>query len=410
MPPSADCYTDPHSDEFDAGGRFSPDPPDPSLTGYAKVDAQYAYYLYRNWTAADSGPFRGARMLLMTVNHAVPFFDDSYAVNSANVGPYGDAITYVRWDTERPLPHSCGGPAPASHWFLAPRSVCASPLLCSALCSCTHGLSPSLPASLCSLPPPLPVANPPPPPAPALPATGSSHTWKSCSGAWAPAGRAPCTAAAPAAGRVSACRYTARVVAGRYCGQLPPDTRRRRRLLRKRLLHSSTAHSTGHAALLPAALSDRLWGLCKVHYPKEYNGAYAACPDPISFHSYTTVDLYEDRNAYYYESDWKSTLRPGARDHYDGQLAGGSVQPYGQTTATVAEMNHRELVLGDKSRSCGQWDAWEAVFGPKGGDGYPARVWDKRTGRVNRTVVDYWEEHSDLLQVPPRLIYYYNYG
>jgi hypothetical protein len=162
--------------------------------------------------------------------------------------------------------------------------------------------------------------------------------------------------------------------------------------------------------LLPAALSDRLWWLCKVHYPKEYNGAYAACPDPISFHSYTTVDLYEDRNAYYYESDWKRTLRPGARDHYDGQLAGGSVQPYGQTTATVAEMNHRELVLGDKSRSCGQWDAWEAVFGPKGGDGYPARVWDKRTGRVNRTVVDYWEEHSDLLQVPPRLIYYYNYG
>ena len=28
----------------------------------------------------------------MKLQHANPFYDDSYAVNSANVGPYGDAI------------------------------------------------------------------------------------------------------------------------------------------------------------------------------------------------------------------------------------------------------------------------------------------------------------------------------
>ena len=31
--------------------------------------------------------------MVLTIQHATPYFDDSYAVNSENVGPYGDAIT-----------------------------------------------------------------------------------------------------------------------------------------------------------------------------------------------------------------------------------------------------------------------------------------------------------------------------
>ena len=31
---------------------------------------------------------------MVTIQHANPYYDDSYAVNSANLGPYGDAITY----------------------------------------------------------------------------------------------------------------------------------------------------------------------------------------------------------------------------------------------------------------------------------------------------------------------------
>ena len=33
-------------------------------------------------------------MLAVEIQHANPYYDDSYAVNSANLGPYGDAITY----------------------------------------------------------------------------------------------------------------------------------------------------------------------------------------------------------------------------------------------------------------------------------------------------------------------------
>lgn len=49
---------------------------------------QYANRFYQDWTGG-----RLPRMLLMSIQHANPYYDDSYAVNSANVGPYGDAIT-----------------------------------------------------------------------------------------------------------------------------------------------------------------------------------------------------------------------------------------------------------------------------------------------------------------------------
>lgn len=41
-----------------------------------------------NVTAARSAP----KMILVTFRHEAPYYDDSYAVNTANLGPYGDAI------------------------------------------------------------------------------------------------------------------------------------------------------------------------------------------------------------------------------------------------------------------------------------------------------------------------------
>ncbi len=45
------------------------------------------YELYQAWTG-DKFP----RMLVVTFQHPNPYFDDSYAVNSVNVGPYGDSV------------------------------------------------------------------------------------------------------------------------------------------------------------------------------------------------------------------------------------------------------------------------------------------------------------------------------
>jgi len=42
----------------------------------------------RWWVALDT-----PRFIAVTIRHENPYYDDSYAVNSANLGPYGDAIT-----------------------------------------------------------------------------------------------------------------------------------------------------------------------------------------------------------------------------------------------------------------------------------------------------------------------------
>jgi hypothetical protein len=61
----------------------------------ASQDDWYRYYLYYNWTSeAPDSAFFHARGMIVQLQHANPYYDDSYAVNSANIGPYGDAITY----------------------------------------------------------------------------------------------------------------------------------------------------------------------------------------------------------------------------------------------------------------------------------------------------------------------------
>jgi hypothetical protein len=47
-----------------------------------------AYQFFQDWTSG-----RLPRMLLVLTRHATPYYDDSYGVNSANAGPYGDALT-----------------------------------------------------------------------------------------------------------------------------------------------------------------------------------------------------------------------------------------------------------------------------------------------------------------------------
>lgn len=61
------------------------------IQGHFSLRAPYGFRegseFYRFWTS-DECP----RMLAVTFQHPCPYYDDSYAVNSPNVGPYGDAI------------------------------------------------------------------------------------------------------------------------------------------------------------------------------------------------------------------------------------------------------------------------------------------------------------------------------
>jgi hypothetical protein len=240
---------------------FSTTPPNPNLipdtsarfniTGYNKIQEEEAYQFYKQWTGSSF-----PRVLAIEIQHATPYYDDSYAVNSANMGPYGDAITYE--------------------------------------------LIPEI-----------------------------EKQFRGIGQGWA--------------------RFT-------YGG------------------------STGGWEALAV----------QVFYPNEYNGAYAACPDPIDFNHYTTINIYKDENAYYAKSDFKDLARPSHRNYL------------GHVSSTIKETNQRELALGTHSRSGDQYDVWEAVFSPMGEDGYPKRIFDKHSGTIDKSVAAYWKENYDLVHIIKR--------
>jgi hypothetical protein len=68
----------------------------------------------------------------------------------------------------------------------------------------------------------------------------------------------------------------------------------------------------------------------------------------------------------------------------------------------MEEANLYELALGTKSRSGDQFDIWEAVYSPVDVDGYPARIFDKETGIINKTVAQFWKENYDLSHIIAR--------
>ncbi len=80
-------------------GGFRTEPPDTTapcvysarfdVDCYNHVVEQEAYDFYQTWTSDDF-----PRFLITEIQHPTPYYDDSYAVNSASQGPYGDAIMY----------------------------------------------------------------------------------------------------------------------------------------------------------------------------------------------------------------------------------------------------------------------------------------------------------------------------
>jgi len=122
----------------------------------------------------------------------------------------------------------------------------------------------------------------------------------------------------------------------------------------------------------------------QVLYPDFYGGTWASCPDAVDFRAHQIVNVYEDDNAYWIDAGWMKVERPNQR------------RPDGNIRSMMKDENWYELVVGDRSRSGGQWDIWEATYGPVGADGYPQRIWDKRTGAVDHEVAAYWKQYYDL--------------
>ena len=240
---------------------FRPEPPNPNLEpdyserfklkGYNRIIQENDHQFYKDWIS-DEFP----RVIVIEIQHPNPYYDDSYAVNSENLGPYGDAITYE--------------------------------------------LIPYI-----------------------------ENKFRGIGEGWS------------------------------------------------RFLYGG---STGGWEALAA----------QIFYPDEYNGCYAACPDPIDFRAYCLVDIYKDKNAYFSGPDYRPVERPGHRNYL------------GAVNATLRQNNYRELAIGTNSRSGDQWDIWQAVYGPMGEDGYPKPIWDKITGEIDHQVAEYWKENFDLRYILER--------
>jgi hypothetical protein len=122
----------------------------------------------------------------------------------------------------------------------------------------------------------------------------------------------------------------------------------------------------------------------QVWHPDFFGGAWGWCPDPVDFHYYQIVNIYDDDNAYYAGEPLHRVERPSAR-HPDGNIR-----------YTMRQDGHFERAVGPDSRSGGQWAIWEAVFGPVGENGYPRPIWDHYTGAIDRDVAAYWRANFDI--------------
>ncbi|HLI30794.1 MAG TPA: alpha/beta hydrolase-fold protein, partial [Terriglobia bacterium] len=121
----------------------------------------------------------------------------------------------------------------------------------------------------------------------------------------------------------------------------------------------------------------------QVYHPRFFGGAWSFYPDPVDFRRYDLVDIYSDDNAFY-EPDHQWLIP----DRYIMRRANG------QPEVTERQFSRLEAVLGSHGRSDQQLEAWDAVFGPIGADGYPEPLWDKLTGKIDHQVADYMRDHG----------------
>jgi hypothetical protein len=127
-----------------------------------------------------------------------------------------------------------------------------------------------------------------------------------------------------------------------------------------------TGHSSGGWA--------SLW--LQVNHPEFFGGAWASSPDPVDFGDFVGVDM-----------------RPGTHDNFY-RRADGTPHPFlraeGKMLGSMEQMARQEEVLGPG----GQFWSFEAVFGPRGPDGRPARVFDRASGALDPAVVRAWARYD----------------
>ena len=139
----------------------------------------------------------------------------------------------------------------------------------------------------------------------------------------------------------------------------------------------------GYARVLEGASTGGWVSLAlQIYYPDFFNGAWSHAPDPVDFRAFELINIYKDDNAYVNRVGFE---RPAARELN------------GDVRYTMRHEVQREIVMGDGDRwtmSGKDWGAWNATFGPQGADGLPAPLWDGKTGKIDRKVLEHWQKYD----------------
>ncbi len=120
----------------------------------------------------------------------------------------------------------------------------------------------------------------------------------------------------------------------------------------------------------------------QVFYPDFFNGTWSYCPDGVDFRGFQLINIYRDKNAYVNQYGFE---RPSDRDLN------------GETKFTIRHECQMENVLGagdSWALSGEQWGAWNATYGPRGGDGRPRPLWNAKTGELDQSVIEHWKKYD----------------
>ncbi len=139
--------------------------------------------------------------------------------------------------------------------------------------------------------------------------------------------------------------------------------------LEKKFRGSGQRFVTGHSS----GGWSSLW--LQIAYPDTFDGVWSTAPDSVEFRDFQMVNLYEKGQNLFYDA--KGEPRPIARRD-------------GKVVLTTKKFSDMEAVFGRG----GQLYSFEAVFSPRGPDGQPARLWDRKTGAVDPAVAESWKAYD----------------
>jgi S-formylglutathione hydrolase FrmB len=116
-----------------------------------------------------------------------------------------------------------------------------------------------------------------------------------------------------------------------------------------------------------------LW--LQVTHPDTFGGVWSTSPDPVDFRDFQRIDIY----------------RPGENVFRDPQGVRRPVARMGTKPFLFYDsFSKMEQVMG----SGGQLSSFEAVFSPKGSDGLPRKLWDRKTGAIDPETAKAWEAYD----------------